>query len=60
MISYRHDGLNPFRVTVKLDGKTVGHILHPARDQYHYRTRSGVVGDTFDTLEGVKESLEAA
>lgn len=58
MITYRHDGLMPFRVTVKLDGKVVGHILRPHRDEYRYKPLGAKWGDAFDTLEAVQASLE--
>lgn len=58
MITYRHDGMMPFKVTVKLEGKIVGKIVRPARDAYQYVAKGGQKGEIYDTLEAVKASLE--
>ena len=58
MITNPHDRQMPNPITVKNDGKVVGRIKRPARDQYHYEALNGHHGETFGTLEGVKASLE--
>jgi len=56
-ITYRHDGLQPFRITVKIDGKIAGSIRRGAAG-YYYRTKAGNEGERFATVEAVKASLE--
>jgi hypothetical protein len=58
MITYRHDGLSPFQITVKLEGKVVGRILRQKNSGYFYRPLGGKAGDFFDTPEACKQSLE--
>lgn len=59
MITYRHDGLKPFKITVKLDGKVVGHIRRDTERRYFYKPLGGLGGESFDTVEQVKASLES-
>lgn len=59
MISYRHDGSSPFKITVKLEGKVVGHIKRDTEGRYFYKPKSGLGGISFDTVDEVKASLEA-
>jgi len=56
-ITYKHHGLQPFRVEVRLDGKRVGNIHRDERG-YFYRPNAGNEGERFDTIEAVKASIE--
>lgn len=59
MLSYRHDGLQPFRITVKNGRRIAGHIKRDDRGQYYYTpARSMLRGETFATVDEVKASLE--
>lgn len=59
-ISYRHDGLSPFKITVKVDGKVAGAILRtPGGASYYYKPRGGDGGVAFPSVELVKRSLES-
>lgn len=59
MITYKHDGLHPFKITVKLEGKNVGYIRR-AKDGYFYRPIGGDEGEHFASVEAVKFSIEAS
>lgn len=62
MITYRHEGLEPFKITVKNAGRVSGHIVRGGRG-YYYRP-SGTIktprlwGESMPTVEDVKQSLE--
>ena len=61
MITYRHDGLNPFKITVKIEGRVAGHILRED-GMYFYRSKgalSSMYGERMATVDAVKRSLEA-
>ena len=65
MISYKHHGLQPFRIEVRRDRKRVGNIMRAPynpeqRDapRYFYRTTGGHEGARFETIEQVKASIE--
>jgi hypothetical protein len=61
MITYRHDGLQPFRITVKNDRKIVGFIKRNDDGKYYYNpARTLTRGEPFATVEEVKASLEGA
>lgn len=60
-ITYRHDGLKPFKITVKLSGKVVGHIKKSdVQPGYFYQPKGAkfITGGTFPTVEAVKRSIE--
>lgn len=59
MITYRHDGLMPFKITVKCAGRIVGTIKKANGGGYYYRTKSGSTGEIFATVDAVKRSIEA-
>ncbi len=67
MITYRHDGLSNFTITVKNDGLVVGKIkrtmMHDRckrlRNGYYYQPKGSLsVGETFTTVAEVKRSIE--
>lgn len=58
MITYRHDGLQPFRITVKNDRRIVGHIKRDDTGYYYTPARTTLRGESFATVDGVKASLE--
>jgi hypothetical protein len=61
MIAYRHDGLQPFKIAVKLDGRIVGNIRRNPDGLYFYQPRgNGPAGAFFRSVEAVKRSIEGS
>ena len=59
MLTYRPEGLSPFKITVKLEKRVVGHIRRTIEGAYYYQPKSGPSGENFATVEQVKRSLES-
>lgn len=61
MISYRQDGLKPFKITVKLSGKVVGHIKREDNlSGYYYQPKGSATarGPAMPSVQAVKASIE--
>ena len=60
MITYRHDGLSPFKITVKVDGRVAGRIERHD-DGFRYKPKgalNSMCGPTLPTPEAVKADIE--
>ena len=62
MITYRQDGLQPFKITVKLSGKVVGYIKREKDGSGYYYVPRGVkvfTSATYPSVQAVKAHIES-
>lgn len=57
MITYEPSKKLGVELTVKLEGKVVGFIIR-CNGGFVYKSKSGLIGDKYPSIDGVKLSLE--